>query len=374
MQDNDNLNEAPASEVPEIPDAAMQAITEKIDEVFSKGDNDIAGQLSTEKEEVPAREVARRQSVQKEQAEELDEEGLTGADDPEGHGKPEETPKEGEDAEEGEPADDKDGQTAEAPTLDPNLRFVAQQFGWSDEKIDKLLKADPELAQDTFTNLSDAYTNLSRQMLPQGDSQGLPGTQPGSMTAQQQATTSPLDTLLSDKALAQFAEANGEEIVEKFLKPFAQERQALKAELSEMKAYVEVQQRRAVATEATTVLEKLSGQFADLYGKDTLQLSDPQKQARTNLAGIADQLRAGAKSQGRELSVSEALNRAHLIVSAGHRQQAVRKQVTEQVQRRSKQISAKPTQRRNPTTAGGRSDAAAIEAYNRKAAELGLEV
>lgn len=370
MQENTDSIEAPASEVPEIPDEAMQAITEKIDEVFAKGENDVNAEPSNEK--LPAGEIARQQSVKKEQAEELDEEGLTGNDDPEGHGKKDETPAEKED--EGKPGEGDETPAEETPALDPNLRFVAQQFGWSDEKIDKLLKADAELAQDTFSNLSDAYLNLSRQMLPQADSQVNPGTQPGSTTAQPQATTSPLDTLLSPKALAEFAEANGEEIVEKFLKPFAQERQALKQEVQELKGFVEIQQRRAVATEATTVLEKLSGQFADLYGKDTLQLSDPQKQARTNLAGIADQLRAGAKMQGRELSVTEALNRAHLIVSAGNRQQAVRKQVTEQVQRRSKQITAKPTQRRNPATAGGRSDATAIEAYNRKAAELGLEV
>lgn len=353
---------------------SMKTITDKINETFNGvTEADLAETAEpTEKPVVSARETARRQSVKQEQADELDEEGLTTVNDPEGHGenKDEKTEVEGEAV---EPVVEET--TEELPTLDPNLRFVATEFGWTDDKINKLLKVDPELAQETFSRMADAYTNLSRSMLNPNGPQVAPGThQNAAPAAQPQATVNPLDALFSADSLKQFAESNGQEMVDKFLKPFAEERQAMQKSMNTLQAYVEVQERRAVASEATTVVSKLSEKFGDLYGKDSLQLSEAQQTARRNLGGIADQIRAGAKQQGRELTVTEALNRAHLIVSADHSRQAVRKDITEQVQKRNKQITAKPSQRRNPVSVNAKSDDQATDAYLRKAAELGIEV
>lgn len=314
------------------------------------------------------REVARREQVKREQAEELDESGQTGPNNPEGHAAPEavETDTtETEDEPEGEEQTETPASSA-IPSLDPNLRFVAQQFGWTDEKIDKLNKADPELAADTFTQLASAYTNLSRQyVVPQGQPPAAP--QP---VAQPQAPASKLDQLYAD--LSSFAEENGDTIVERLLKPLRDE---VIEPVRRMQAALEVQQQAAVRAEVQSTLSALTGQFGDVYGKDDATLTPQQQQSRVNLAGIADQIRAGAKMQGRELSVKEALNRAHLIVTADRRDEAVRTQVRDQVQKRNRQITARPTARQAPKAAlGKRSDNAAMEAFERRASELGIEV
>lgn len=384
LNGQDDLSNAPASEVSEIPDSAMQAITEKMSDVFGKADDKdrsemgLSGGKTTPKDtkdvELDAREQRRQSVVKKEQQEDLEDEGLTDPNSPEGI-----DPKAEKNIAEAKVETDKAkveaaGAAPETPALDPTLRLAANQLGWSDEKIDKFLKADAELAQETFENLADTYTNLSRQLIGGNASQVAPGTQPQITTAQPQVEASPLDKLLSPAALATFAETNGQEIVDLFLKPFAAERKALTDQVKELTAFVEVSQRRAVAQEAGGVMSGLAKTFGDLYGVDTTKLSLVQQQARQNLANVADQIRAGAKQQGHELSVTEAINRAHLIVSADHRQQVSRKQVTEQVRSRSKQITAKPSQRSNPTLTGVKSDTTAAEAYQRRAAELGIEI
>lgn len=308
-----------------------------------------------------------RNRINKEQQDELIEEGLVSADDPDGAGlKPATEPL-------------KPGETVETPALkagetpaandpiNPLLRMAANEMGWSDEKIDRLLKADPELAQETMQTLADTYTNLSRQFLTPG-SPVIPGTQPATNPpAQPEAPTSKLDQFYTQ--IEAFAETNGEDLAN-----FAK---ALKSELidpvRDILASNQAKQQELFATEARQTVATLGEKFSQFYGKDDKALSAIETNNRAYLAQVADQLRAGAKAQGRDLSIKDAINRAHLLVTADHRDQVVRKNIKEQVQSRAQQITAKPTQRRDPRLVSGRSTANAIEAASRKMAELGIE-
>jgi hypothetical protein len=375
MLENDNSSDNST----ESSEAIAPEIEAKFAEVFNQADAADAGG----EQEAPVTQKAPqfrpspakvRQSKQEAQ-DELVEEGLIDGNNPDG--KPadgeEATAEEGEEQAEEQSAEGEEKPDDKTPRLDPNLRFAAQEFGWTDEKINKLLTTDPELAEETFQRLADTYTNLSRQLLNPGTQQ-VAGSQE-TVTPAQPGPLSPLDGLLSPKALAEFAEVNGEDLVEKFLKPFAQERQALMGEVKELKAYVEVQKRQFIAQEAQGTMTKLSDKFGEVYGVgDKTTWTQTQQTARATLANIADQIRAGAKLQGVEMSVTDAINRAHLIVTADSRTADGRKQVKEQIQKRSKSITAKPTTRRATASASPRSDSAALEAATRKMAELGMEV
>jgi hypothetical protein len=350
-----------------------QSVLDNINDVFSKADT---AELDTAPEKVeptptavPQRETARRAAVAKEQEEELIEEGKVDPLVPQGMktaAKLAEQTKEAEPSGEAEAvvAEGEEAKDAAPATIDPNLRYVAQEFGWKDEKIDALFKADPELAQQTLQSLSDAYTNLSRQMVQPTQVAPAPVAQPA---AQPQAPTSKLDQLYAD--LQSFAEENGDSVVERLLKPLKEE---VIEPFRQFQAELQVQKSRAIAAEAGATISTLRQKFGDVYG-DEGKASPAQQQTLSQLAQLADQIRSGAKAQGRELSVKDALNRAHLIVTADRRESDGRKQVQAQVQTRAKAIVARPTPRARPT-AEGRSEAKAMEALERRAAELGIEL
>lgn len=364
-------SEAPA-EQPNLSPQAEKNIESALDRFFGKAaDSDLeeAGVDPKEVEkEAVANRAARNRRAAKEQHNELVEEGLEPED-----GQDEDTilTDEKENTEEETDKEEKPvvADAAAPSPLSPQLRYTAQTIlGWDDKKIDRLVKADPELAAETITELAESQANLSRQLLHPA-SQVAPGTQPVVQTpAQPEAPLSNLDKFHAN--LSEFAEANGEELTE-YVK-------ALKAEVIDpvraMFAQIEVQKQELSKTEARQTFTTLSDNFSDLYGKAGEALTPLQQKAKADLGEVADMIRAGSKLKGHEISVKDALNRAHLLVSHEYQQQAMRKSIKEQVQTRSKTLQAKPTNRVNPgVVTSGKSRASAEDALAKKAAELGIE-
>jgi hypothetical protein len=98
--------------------------------------------------------------------------------------------------------------------------------------------------------------------------------------------------------------------------------------------------------------------FKDFYGEgvDEKKLTIEQSQNRWRVLNDADQILAGAQVSGRRMDPSEALERAHLLLTDSMRDEKVRKQLVAKVKQRSNGITLKPksqsTQTGNkPTTA-----------------------
>lgn len=275
---------------------------------------------------------------------------------------------------ENEAAGDEPAAVAE---LDPNLRFVAQFYGWPDERINKLFAADPEMATETFGQLLTAFQAMSRQQGVNAPS-AQQRTQQGNPSAAQNPAlqVSQLEQLFANPKA--FADANGEQLGQLLVGIQREVYNPLKTALqqvAQIQAEYMVQKQQAVASEATTATAGLAQKFPDVYGGDPAKLNFFQQQSRQNLFTVADQLRAGAYQQGKEMSVTDALNRAHLIVTAGRQENTARQQVRQQVQQRSRKITARPTQRNNPAGRGvAKGDQAALEAFTTRAAELGIEL
>lgn len=357
----------------------MAAIEAKFAEVFdgtAPGDADNLP-VADAPEIVPAEKSEQRQRIdaqsKREAADELMEEGLVDAD---GNKPVPPTAPEAKTEAVLAPVAD-----AAAPSvIDSLTRHIANANGYSDERIDRIHKADPELAQEIFGKLADDYTALSRQYAAGPGSQVAPVAQQAQQQTPAPAVVSPvaeLAQLFTPEGLSAFAEANGEELVEKFMKPL---HKAVIEPMQRMQAFYEgeqaklaVREREVIATQATQTFDGLSEKFSGLYGKG-VELTRDQQGARDQVARLADAIRTGASTQGIEMSVKDALTRAHLVVSAPQAKQTARREVIESVQKRSSQITAKPTQRRTPAQSGGRSEQSAMEAYSRLATELGLEV
>jgi hypothetical protein len=261
-----------------------------------------------------------------------------------------------------EPSEEKQGQPDK---LDPFLRFVGQQAaGLTDAQIDKLYAADPETAIATLNSLAGPFVDLSRQYAGQPASPVAPGTQQAVETPAQTPTPG-YDAFMAK--LADFTEANGEDMGT-FAKLVNDE---LVAPLKALMAANVARENDLVRQEATTGFEAVRKDFGDFYGPENGTLSEGQRAARSQVASIADQIRAGAKAAGKSVSVKDAIARAHAIVTHDMRQTAARKEIVGQVQRRAKAVTAKPTQRQ-ARPSGERSDKAGEDAARAKMLELGF--
>lgn len=340
-----------------------QAALDAVSAFFDKDDN-----ASAANEEVPLQ-AGSLYPEQQQQDDELEEEGLLA---------------EGEDTVAATKADKTVTTPAkvvasETATLDADLKSIAKEFGWTDAKIDRLFKADPELARETFEQLAANLADQSRSFLPPTPATHA-AVQKQAGTAQQQATqqASLIPPELSDEALKKYADANGQEQAD-MLKLM---RDKLFAPMGELQRRLEVaeqaaqaQELKAVATEATSVIDELATKHPSIYGKgnDLNKLTVQEYNRRHELTSLADQIRIGAASQGRQLSVKQAITHAHYIMSKDAVQSESRQAVVAAVQKRAKGVVQRPTNRVNPANGPAkRTDASAAEAYSKRMVELGL--
>jgi hypothetical protein len=318
----------------------------------------------------------------KNQADELDEEGITGPDNPDGD-KPE-TDAAGAKAKEeaeGEDEGEGDGGGETAPTaeelaakkvvdeFDPNLKRVAAELGnWKQKDIEDFIVANPTLARITFSNMAAGFNNLSLQYAQGARGPAQPGPQQQQQTVATQPNLSALDELLAKpEKLKALQEIAGEELTNLFIKPMLEERR----QQNEDRQFVASLRRDALVREINDSFTDLAkGGFEDFYGKNG-EVTQDQTNNRFKTGQLADQIRAGAQMQGVSMGINEALKRAHLIVTADQTRATVRKEITQQVKKRSTQITARPTARAEKVSVGGgqRSDDTAIAAVEQFWAE-----
>lgn len=330
--------------------AAEEAVAAKMNEIFNRNDT-------------------------KNQADELEEEGITSPDNPDGHApeaekthKPEAKADDEAAAGEQETADEQqtDEEKAEAAerkkvidSFDPNLKRVAKELGnWKPQDIDDFIVSNPTLARVTFSNMAAGYNNLSLQY-----AQGVRSATPA-QPQQQPATTqnvSPLDELLANPAkMKALTDVAGEDLVKAFIKPLLDERK----QMLEDRAYVANLRREAVVREVNDGFTNIAqGGFEEFYGKNG-EVTQEQNNNRFKVGQLADQIRSGAQLQNVNMGIHEALRRAHLIVTADQNRAQARKEIVKQVKQRSTQITARPTARRSKEAPSARGDAAAIAAVN----------
>lgn len=360
---------------------ALMETTESTQQIESSGDT-VKFDSTGEVEHVPAsvNEAFERtfgpsrhqQNNVRHQADELVEAGETSVDEPEGVQPKPEVPVPQPVLERQKVAPAQQAETEAGVQLDPNLRLAANALGWSDEKIDSFVAASPDLAAETFSRIYDSYVNLSRQMLSHG-----PQVAPAAQVQQQpaaQSTESKLDKLFAD--LTAFGKANGEDLVERLILPLKDE---IVQPFREMQAKLQAAEDRAVQSEARSTLADLRKSHTDIYGSDPNKLSLEQQKAVRELGELADHVRSVAQLKGQEMSVSDAIRRAHLLYTYDRVQERTRKELVSSVQNRQRSLTLRPNNRaqiagKQATMGSNKSEQAAIEAYESRATELGYDL
>ncbi len=112
--------------------------------------------------------------------------------------------------------------------------------------------------------------------------------------------------------------------------------------------------------------------FADTYGAADGKLTDAQQDSRMKLFGQADEITTGAKDHGRDITVFEALERAHAILSQGTRDETIRQEIRDSMTKRTKSTkgSHRKTESSGTDTGGEISDEEMVSRTEERLAAL----
>ena len=263
--------------------------------------------------------------------------------------------------------------------VDSRLVNAAKRRGWSEDRIQRLIKADEELAIDTFdqllqdaNNLSQEYATLGRhvqqsngqvppQQAGQADQQGQqppqqqvpygqgqqpiqPGQQPqANPSGQQQGGLLPKFSFQGEQT-----KGLDEGFVQIVLTPIQEHMDRIGQVLNNVVAghdrFIQERQNEVLYQQIDSYFDGLGDGYQDLYGKGARsELNQQAMESRRRVVREADAIRYGAMAQGRNVSVAEALEMAHSLVSTPHRDQAARRKITNGLQQRQAQVTVRPT-------------------------------
>lgn len=260
-----------------------------------------------------------------------------------------------------------DGKTEPDKLALPDNYFrAAQHQGWKPEEIAEFFDKDPEKALKTFGKIYESTNNLSQQFAQLGRSAI-------ELQKKKVEPIAPTPVVESKPALD----------VEKLRKQYEDDPFGATVEL--MKAFTEkpvtapqaaqIPQpptgiNRQTFEEDIAILQQCNQFFGsedmkvyeDFYGPtkgengmdlyDWRVLSPGQNANRQAVIVLADQIISGAELQGREMSVAQGLELAHLSLTRPMTEQVVRERLVSQVKQRSKGITLKPSGATNVPSSG----------------------
>ena len=221
-------------------------------------------------------------------------------------------------------------------------RRSAKARGWSDKEIEDFGNTQPELALQTLERIHTSrveevndWANRGRQLKADEGT-----TEP---------TETPATTLIPIDTAALIETYGNEELIKGIVDPI---NKAI-ASLSPVVEDARVAQEQAVKTRQEalmTTIDKFFGAesmapYNELYGKTWDALTDTQRSTRDSVLEMADALVAGARAQGRILSVDNALLLAHDATTTTMKEKIIRDGVREQVTERAASLTLKPNVR-----------------------------
>jgi len=271
-------------------------------------------------------------------------------------------PKDGEDPttdgkQDDDPPAEAEGEEAvesdDSPTLPDSYRRSLKAYGWDDDAIDKNLRI---LGPQFIDTASRIHANRNQEVASWAEAgrrarqdQGNPDTLALGRTNQGQppAGLPPVDI---KKLAEQFGE---EELVAAIAGPVNEVIAKLNAILPQVeqgsKAIKDAEEQGLIREVEAFFSGSELKPYAQVYGAGEKSLTNDQLGHRNQVLEEADALMAGAKFQGRKLSVGEALLIAHDHVSIEFKEQAVRTSLQKEAKKRNRGITAPPSNRQAPT-------------------------
>jgi hypothetical protein len=222
-----------------------------------------------------------------------------------------------------------DEMTADIPPQLWRAAMWAKQFhGASPQDLAEFWHKDPEIAEKQFTGYYESMNRVNQEMAALGRQQ-----------TNQQATTVPKPIPELKPLTADDVEENPEALLEQLnlaIQTVNQQQQFL----AQQQEAAQQQKLAQVAQEVVGFFESEQMKpFADYYGEN-VSLDNPNV-SRVLLE--ADQILAGAKAMGRDVSPVEALQAAHDMITAPMIKDRVRQEITSSLQKRAKGATFRPS-------------------------------
>jgi hypothetical protein len=241
-----------------------------------------------------------------------------------------------------------------ASTLPAAYVRTAKARGWTDQEIADAVKVNPDAAMRTFERMHTSRTQeiqewaeLGRKVRQGSASPVSPSPAPVHTAPATAATPSAPAGLQPINVPEMVAKYGNEELITALAGPVNAAITALQPIMAEAQAARDRNLAETRNTLGKTVqdffTDKSMAPYADAYGKDLAALTPAQIETRSRVLETADALIAGARFQGRNLSVQDALTLAHDSVSSGMKEGIIRDQIRTNVQKRAKGVTLKPT-------------------------------
>lgn len=261
---------------------------------------------------------------------------------------------------------------------------AAEHQGWKPDEIKGFFEAQPELAIQTFgkiyesTNkLSDDFANIGRAKLKPADK---PADTTTVVTTQADVVKKVDLTALkedygADSAIVKFAEDMQASIPaptvrdEPVSQTYGLQTQPVVQQNAPLDPRVEVMVNQFFTADTLKPYKDFYGE-----GKDINKLTLEQNKRRWAVLDKADDIASGAYDMGRPVTSDEAMDMAHLLISADVQKQAMRAELKATIVKRNKGLTLKPAQSKAAVTVkDAKTTAADLEAkVEAKMKEIGL--
>jgi hypothetical protein len=243
--------------------------------------------------------------------------------------------------------------TGEVKIPDQYIRAAIHQK-WSIGDIKELQEANPKLALKTFKKLYDDTNRLSQEFASIGRKRMEDARKPVEKKAEEKPKDFAIDLTkvkaeYGDDPIVGVVEALAEHNAELMKKLEQVVPVAKPSGKSEAEIRAEIRENQAVEKQVNAFFgDRTMELYTDFYGTvskgsvDWSSLTGEQQTNRMTVLNLADQICIGAQSQGKNMTVEEAMEKAHLIVSARVLESIVREDIKKQVSKFSKAKTLHP--------------------------------
>lgn len=232
--------------------------------------------------------------------------------------------------------DDDSGGDDDATILPAGHRRAALARGWTSEEIDHFVATKPEEAVATFRTTFNEWQQENSQWSARGRALLAAKTDEGKRDDKKK-DDSPLSKFDADALIGSYG---NEELINALVTPLNQMVEQINTATGQLtRSEKEVAESRAItlATEAQTFLiSETMKPYEKVYGVEVKDLSANQFENRMQLFEEADTIVAGAKAHGKNISVSEALTRAHASITQETRDEGIRSEIRSSMKKRTK--------------------------------------
>lgn len=277
-----------------------------------------------------------------------------------------------------ESTDEKDKKPAEDEnTLTQAEIRAALHNNWKQEDLDELVKQNPGLAKRTCAKLLEGTNNLSKKFAELGRKVQVDVKKPEDIKSEDEKPKPKLElkTVDVEKLRKDYGndpivdvvaeqQANQKILVDKLNELGSVSTSAAESEAEAKVVKAKAAEDAAISQQIDAFFKKpeVTG-YKEFYGdvpkdsKNWDKLTGEQVQNRWKVTELADQILLGAEQQGiskDELSVDEAFERAHYIVTEGVREQVVRDKIKSSVKKREAGFTLKPSSSKSPISDTGK--------------------